>query len=211
VRSPLLLQQPCAYVYPRFVPPIRSHPLGRGGILGPDGTKPPPYGDVASNKGYVPSAAYIISTFKAYAEDEVNYMRAWLACLGGQILKLDHSFKLTKVGSSGWAGFGGNPRHAQPTARPMAPPAPGAAGPEPPQPQPCRLPCACLHWRRAPLACRRPRCSSAARPGAWPDPPHARRLWGRAPLARAPSWAMHPHRCAHAGTKRFAPALSHCQ
>jgi hypothetical protein len=66
-------------------------------VLGADKTQPPTFGDLSSNKHYIPSAVYIMSLFKAYTADEVAYMKAYMTALGGSILKLDHSFKMHKV------------------------------------------------------------------------------------------------------------------
>jgi hypothetical protein len=97
------LPRPCGLrwppPHPPFAQPSSFPPSAHNTVLGPDTTQPPAYGMATSYNMYVPSSAYILSIFKAYAADEVAYMRAWLALLGGCILKLDHSFKLSKVGA----------------------------------------------------------------------------------------------------------------
>ncbi|KAI8462788.1 MAG: hypothetical protein J3K34DRAFT_446611 [Monoraphidium minutum] len=75
----------------------RAHPTAGGTIAGADNTSLPEYGALSSYKRYIPSAPYVMSTFKAFMETaEAPYMKAFLMTLGGHLLKLDHSFKVTK-------------------------------------------------------------------------------------------------------------------
>lgn len=43
---------------------------------------------------YVPSPPYLASVFLAHAEEEADDMDLYMSCLGGTILKIDHTFQV---------------------------------------------------------------------------------------------------------------------
>jgi hypothetical protein len=52
-------------------------------IMGPGGFTP-----------YVPSPPYLASVFLAHAEEEAEDQETYMSCLGGTMLKVDHTFQV---------------------------------------------------------------------------------------------------------------------
>lgn len=84
-------------VYYGFAAALKAYdddrlPAGQTRLV-PKSAEPPPFGEPVL---YNPSPSWLIDVFMANTEPQREWMAMWMAALTSEVVKLDHSFKVTK-------------------------------------------------------------------------------------------------------------------